>query len=83
MQIPKWRVRFAPEKELAKLGFPIGGIAPFGFDPADEVMNLIDSDILKINHGWFYTGVGDNRKTLKIKAEDFHAIVSSYVGVDT
>lgn len=83
LKIPTWRVRFAPEKELTKLGYPIGGIAPFGFDPDEQVINLIDSDILKIDHGWFYTGIGDNRKTLKIKAEDFNAIISSYIGIET
>ena len=76
--IPVRKIGFATEKEIIRLGFPVGGIAPFGFLET-EIVKLIDKSIENIpNNQWIYVGIGDNRKTLKIKAKDFKKIVSGY-----
>jgi len=74
----EYRIKFAPEKEVIKLGFPVGGIAPFGFETGSIARMFIDRNIRNSTCEWFYMGVGDNRKTLKIRREDLLRIVSSY-----
>ncbi|MBD3883512.1 methyltransferase domain-containing protein [Phormidium tenue FACHB-886] len=73
-----YQIRFATEKEVLKLGFPVGGIAPFGFIPDAELLKFIDEEIATQSCEWFYTGMGDNRKTLKIRKADFLRIVGDY-----
>jgi 2-polyprenyl-3-methyl-5-hydroxy-6-metoxy-1,4-benzoquinol methylase len=74
------KIKFATEKEVLKLGFPVGGVAPFGFEQNDEVqiISYLDAAIAQQSCDWFYTGAGDNRKTLKIRPRDFLAITTGY-----
>jgi ubiquinone/menaquinone biosynthesis C-methylase UbiE len=74
--VSPYQIKFATEKEVLQLGFPIGGIAPFGFEA--EVVKWVDEAILQNPCPWFYTGIGDNRKTLKIRKDDFLAIIAGY-----
>ncbi|RJQ62607.1 MAG: methyltransferase domain-containing protein [Stygiobacter sp.] len=71
-------LKFASEKEIINLGFPIGGIAPIGFKSDSKVRNFIDESLINLETEWLYMGVGDNRKTLKINKEDFNKLVASY-----
>jgi prolyl-tRNA editing enzyme YbaK/EbsC (Cys-tRNA(Pro) deacylase)/2-polyprenyl-3-methyl-5-hydroxy-6-metoxy-1,4-benzoquinol methylase len=76
--ISSGRFVYAPEKDVVKLGFPLGGLAPFGFAHGLNIELLIDKDILDSSEEWFYMGVGDNRKTLKIHSSDFKKLVQDY-----
>ena len=77
--ISRSKLKFAPEKDILRLGFPVGGIAPFGFKENNiKICKFIDEDIINSKCEWFYMGIGDNRKTLKIRREDFLDIVSTY-----
>lgn len=77
-----YQIKFATEKEVLKLGFPVGGIAPFGFEPEAPILKFVDSAIAHHACEWFYTGYGDNRKTLKIRREDFLNIIADYRSLD-
>ena len=72
------RIEFAPDRELIELGFPLGGVAPFGFPEDVEIDFLIDRAILESEVNELYMGAGDNRKTLVIKCADFKRIVDGY-----
>jgi len=77
--ISRSKLKFAPERDILRLGFPVGGIAPFGFKENNiKICKFIDEDIINSKCEWFYMGIGDNRKTLKIRREDFLDIVSTY-----
>ena len=78
LRVSKSRVVFAPEREVIKLGFPLGGIAPFCFNESLAVRRFVDDGILSFPGEWLYMGVGDNRKTLKLKTADFWRIVADY-----
>lgn len=78
LQMSVSRLKFAPEKQVLKLGFPIGGIAPFGFNESVEVIKFIDRALDDVEGEHLYMGIGDNRKTLKLRREDFFSIVSDY-----
>ena len=78
LKVAKSRIVYAPEKEVIKLGFPLGGIAPFGFDESLEIQGFVDDDIYNLTEEWLYMGAGDNRKTLKLKTQDFLGIVKNY-----
>lgn len=71
-------LRFATEKQITQLGFPIGGIAPFGFKENIDTRNFIDDSISTIEAEWLYMGSGDNTKTLKIKKSSFLEITEAY-----
>jgi ubiquinone/menaquinone biosynthesis C-methylase UbiE len=77
-----YQIRFATEKEVLKLGFPVGGLAPFGFNLETELLKFVDGTIASQACEWFYTGMGDNRKTLKIQKADFLRIVADYDRID-
>lgn len=81
LKLSKSRLVYAPEKEVIKLGFPLGGIAPFGFNKSLEVQSLIDEELLTFNSEWLYTGIGNNRKTLKIKSSDFQKLTGEYLTI--
>lgn len=66
---------YASEKDVLRLGFPLGGLAPFGFDPSSNIVGLVDEEILETESEWLYSRIGDNSKTLKIRASDFKRMV--------
>lgn len=76
--ISKSGIEFASEKEIASLGFPIGGIAPFGFEDSDNIIYFMDEDIRNLQSDVIFTGAGDNNKTLQIGVKDFVRITSDY-----
>lgn len=80
--VNRYHINFASEKEILKIGFPLGGIAPFGFEPSAKILKFIDTAITTQRCKSFYTGTGDNRKTLKIKRQDFLNIVADYRQVE-
>ena len=82
LNISASRIKFASEKEVLKIGFPIGGIAPFGFNDSIKVKSFIDEDIYNIKSQYLYMGVGDNRKTLKIKSDNFLKIIEDYIKIE-
>lgn len=71
-------LKFANEKQIIKLGFPLGGIAPFGFGENVEITKFIDEGVSEMETEWVYTGLGNNTKTLKINKQDFLRIVKDY-----
>jgi ubiquinone/menaquinone biosynthesis C-methylase UbiE len=78
LEVSSYQIKFATEKEVLRLGFPVGGIAPFGFEEEEPVVKWVDAAILDYDCPWFYTGIGDNRKTLKIARSDFLAMIADY-----
>lgn len=77
-----YQIRFATEKEVLKLGFPLGGIAPFGFESDTPMLKFVDQAIATHTCDSFYTGFGDNRKTLKVRKADFLKIIADYEPLD-
>ncbi|XQQ06993.1 MAG: YbaK/EbsC family protein [Leptolyngbya sp. IPPAS B-1204] len=82
LDVNRYHIHFAREKEILQLGFPLGGIAPFGFEASNTVHKYVDSAIISHRCKWLYTGSGDNRKTLKIRKQDFLRIIADYQRVD-
>ena len=80
--IPKRRIKFASEKEILDLGFPVGGIAPFGFEAEHAIHMVMDAGLKKLKSTWLYMGVGDNKKTLKINREAFIGLVGPATWVE-
>ncbi|GAB4382359.1 MAG: hypothetical protein Kow00121_42470 [Elainellaceae cyanobacterium] len=80
--VNRYHINFAREKELLRIGFPLGGIAPFGFEPDLNIRKFADRTIAARRCKWFYTGIGDNRKTLKIKRQDFLKVIADYEQID-
>lgn len=80
--VNRYHINFAREKEILRIGFPLGGIAPFGFEPDVNIRKFVDRSILRRRCHWFYTGTGDNRKTLKIKRQDFLKIIADYEQIE-
>ena len=78
LDISSNRIKFATEKEVLKIGFPVGGVASFGFEPNVPVVKFLDRAIATQPCEWLYTGISDNRKTLKIKKADFLKITVDY-----
>ena len=78
LDLSKARIATASPKEVVKLGFPLGGVAPFGFEPSTDVRLFIDDRIDTLKSEWLFTGAGDNRKTLKIRTTDFQRLVTHY-----
>jgi ubiquinone/menaquinone biosynthesis C-methylase UbiE len=76
--VNRYHINFASEKEILTIGFPLGGIAPFGFESNDNILKFVDTGIITHRCKWLYTGTGDNRKTLKIKRQDFLKIIADY-----
>jgi hypothetical protein len=82
LQVNRHHINFAAEKEIQKLGFPLGGIAPFGFEPEVRITKFVDMAIVNYRCKWLYMGMGDNRKTLKIRKADFLKMIADYQKVD-
>ncbi|MEP0921269.1 YbaK/EbsC family protein [Leptolyngbya sp. ST-U4] len=82
LRVSPHHLKFATEKEVLELGFPIGGIAPFGFQATTPLLTFVDAAIVGHSCEWFYTGIGDNRKTLKIRKADFLRIIEQYRAIE-
>jgi SAM-dependent methyltransferase len=86
LNVNRYHIHFAREKEILQLGFPLGGVAPFGFETSVLIRKYIDSAIDREPDSepcpWFYTGTGDNRKTLKIRRSDFLRLMTDYERIE-
>lgn len=78
LQVNRYHISFAREKDILRMGFPLGGVAPFGFQNGLTIRKFVDEAIVSHRCKWFYTGTGDNRKTLKIKKQDFLRLIEDY-----
>jgi prolyl-tRNA editing enzyme YbaK/EbsC (Cys-tRNA(Pro) deacylase)/SAM-dependent methyltransferase len=70
------RLAFAQEVET-RLGFPIGGVSPIGYDDGSRI--FIDSSVFDRELEHYYMGAGDNRKTLKLSREVMLALLASHI----
>jgi SAM-dependent methyltransferase/prolyl-tRNA editing enzyme YbaK/EbsC (Cys-tRNA(Pro) deacylase) len=75
-------LKFAAEKQIIGLGFPVGGIAPFGFRADSQIRKFVDDDVFNVDAEWLYMGIGDNQKTLKIKKDCFLKTIEDYERID-
>jgi prolyl-tRNA editing enzyme YbaK/EbsC (Cys-tRNA(Pro) deacylase) len=75
-------LRLASERDISLLGFPLGGVAPIGFGKDKIIRRLVDRSVIESHHIWLYTGVGDNRRTLRIKKEVLVALLEGGEVVD-
>jgi prolyl-tRNA editing enzyme YbaK/EbsC (Cys-tRNA(Pro) deacylase)/2-polyprenyl-3-methyl-5-hydroxy-6-metoxy-1,4-benzoquinol methylase len=71
----------APAKEIElHFGFPVGGIAPFGYEPSVPV--YVDRKLLQATGPWMYMGIGDNTRTAKMALEMFKRSIQAYTVAD-
>ncbi|NJO78596.1 MAG: methyltransferase domain-containing protein [Cyanobacteria bacterium RM1_2_2] len=82
LNVNRHHINFATEKEIQRIGFPLGGIAPFGFESEIRITKFLDTAIVNYRCKWLYMGMGDNRKTLKIRKSDFLKIIADYQRVE-
>lgn len=78
IKINSKKLNFAHEKEIAKLGFPPGGIPPFGFSETADVKYFIHPYLKERSQKPLYMGTGDNRKTLKLNWDAFHLLTKDH-----
>ena len=78
LDLPANQLKFATEKQVIELGFPLGGVPPFGFNDEKAVRYFIHPNLKVQTDKQVFMGVGDNRKTLKLDHESFLKIVSGY-----
>ena len=63
------RIKLAsPDVVLQMLGYPAGGVPPFGHSTAVQV--LLDSSIADLDSGFVYAGGGDDRTMLQLTVEE-------------
>ena len=63
------RIRLAPpDVVLQRLGYPAGGVPPFGHRTAAPV--LLDSSIAEMRPGFVYAGGGDDRTMLRLTVDE-------------
>jgi prolyl-tRNA editing enzyme YbaK/EbsC (Cys-tRNA(Pro) deacylase)/SAM-dependent methyltransferase len=74
--LPDTAVLASPADIRSHFGFPIGGIAPIGYD--DTVRIFVDESLRVVDANFMYMGVGDNSKTLKMPTDDFLRATGSY-----
>lgn len=72
------KLKFATEKQIVRLGFPIGGIPPFGYPDGEQIDFYADKNFLDLQDTNVLMGVGDNRKTLRLSAHDFCQLINRY-----
>jgi prolyl-tRNA editing enzyme YbaK/EbsC (Cys-tRNA(Pro) deacylase) len=72
------KLKFASEKKIVELGFPLGGIPPFGFPSDQNIEYFIDPSLKVVSSTNVFMGVGDNKKTLKLKSHDFCKLIQNY-----
>lgn len=76
------RLFFGSDRDVLTTGFPLGGIAPFGFLPGVVERRFVDRRVLTADIEWIYTGSGDNSKTLKVSRTDLLGLLNDYEHVD-
>ena len=76
------RLYFGSDRDVLAVGFPLGGLAPFGFPPGVIEHFFFDRGIANSDAEWVYMGSGDNSKTLKIRRSDLLKILESYKCID-
>lgn len=81
-QMGTLRLFFGSDRDVLASGFPLGGIAPFGFLPNSVERFFVDRRVLSNPNQWIYTGSGDNSKTLKIRSAHLSELISSYEQID-
>jgi len=67
----------APDVVLQLLGYPAGGVPPFGHCTAVEV--LLDSSIAALEPGFVYAGGGDDRTMLQLTVEELTRVVQPQI----
>ncbi|MXY94218.1 MAG: YbaK/EbsC family protein [Caldilineaceae bacterium SB0670_bin_27] len=68
------RIKLAsPDVVLQMLGYPAGGVPPFGHSTA--VQALLDSSIADLDPGFVYAGGGDDRTMLQLTVEELTRVV--------
>lgn len=73
--VARSRIKFASEKEVSELGFPLGSVAPFGFAGGSRVRRYVDPRLREDTGESLYVGTGQNQITLKLRREDFLTLV--------
>jgi prolyl-tRNA editing enzyme YbaK/EbsC (Cys-tRNA(Pro) deacylase)/ubiquinone/menaquinone biosynthesis C-methylase UbiE len=76
------RLFFGSDRDVLAIGFPLGGIAPFGFLPGVVEKWFIERRLLTTDDDWIYTGSGDNSKTLKVRRSDLLRLLKDYEPID-
>lgn len=76
--VPHKELKFATEKQIVGLGFPLGGIPPFGFPTNGAVDFHVDEALKSLGHTDVFMGMGDNRKTMQMSGEEFGRLVEAY-----
>ena len=72
------RIKLAsPDVVLQLLGYPAGGVPPFGHCTAVEV--LLDSSIAALEPGFVYAGGGDDRTMLQLTVEELTRVVQPQI----
>jgi len=77
LAISKSRLNMASRNELFALGYPLGGIAPFGYEGA-EFQYISDKDLFTESDGYFYMGSGSSRSTVKMRKSVLQKLLESY-----
>ncbi|MGI8426386.1 MAG: YbaK/EbsC family protein [Actinomycetota bacterium] len=76
------RLFFGSDRDVLTTGFPLGGIAPFGFLPGTVHGCFIDRRLIGADAEWVYTGSGDNTKTLRIRRLDLLRMLAEHEQID-
>ena len=72
------RIKLAPpDVVLQLLGYPAGGVPPFGHCTAVEV--LLDRSIAALGPGFVYAGGGDDRTMLQLTVEELTRVVQPQI----
>ena len=75
------KLKFATEKQVVEFGFPIGGIPPFGYPELDNIKFYIDESLRRLKDTIIFTGIGNNRMTLKLSSSHFSRLINEYLTV--
>lgn len=72
------RLYFGSDRDVLTTGFPLGGLAPFGYETDLIEKFYIDKRLINSESEWVYTGSGDNSRTLRVKKSDLMRLLASY-----
>ena len=72
------RIKLAPpDVVLQLLGYPAGGVPPFGH--CTDVQVLLDNSIAALGPGFVYAGGGDDRTMLQLTVEELTRVVQPQI----